>query len=459
MLLSAIGSTAAIRQIFLNRLEERVEKSLVQEVEEFRKLARGKNPNTGQPFGKDITAIFDVFLSRNVPNDDEFLITLLDGQFYKSSPRGLPSHLKPDAVLVKHWSQLTTPDRGEEMVPGGKVIYIVQPIEGAAETRGVFVVAHLTAGEREEVNQAAIVVIQVTLVVLALASMLAWIAAGQVLAPLRSLVKTARSISESDLTQRISIPGGGEVGEIATTFNDMMDRLQAAFTSQRDFLNDVGHELRTPITIIRGHLELLGSDPVEQEETLALVIDELDRMNRLVNDLLLLAKAERPDFLQLEMVEIGELTEELYAKAIALARRNWHLDSKARGWIVVDRQRITEAMMNLAQNATQHTQEGDLIAFGSAIVNGKARFWVRDLGEGIGPADRGRIFARFARGANSYRHERGIGLGLAIVQAIARAHGGQITLRSRIGTGSTFTIVLPLERSEEILSYESDSDC
>lgn len=110
----------------------------------------------------------------------------------------------------------------------------------------------------------------------------------------------------------------------------MMDRLQTSFAIQRNFVNDAGHELRTPITIIRGHLELMGDDPQEQQETIELVMDELDRMNRLVNDLVLLAKSENPDFLELETVNIDSFTEELYTKIKALAKRNWRLDCMAK---------------------------------------------------------------------------------------------------------------------------------
>ena len=128
--------------------------------------------------------------------------------------------------------------------------------------------------------------------VLLLASLLAWVVAGRVLAPLRVLRDTARSIGESDLTRRIPVEGDDELAGLARTFNEMLDRLEAAFASQKAFISDAGHELRTPITIIRGHLDVMGDDPEERRETLELVSDELDRMGRLVNDLLLLAKRQ-----------------------------------------------------------------------------------------------------------------------------------------------------------------------
>jgi signal transduction histidine kinase len=165
---------------------------------------------------------------------------------------------------------------------------------------------------------------------------------------------------------------------------------------------------------------------------------------------LLLAKAEQPNFLKLEQLDLASLVTEIYSKAIALSSdRHWQLDSNSSGKIVADRQRLTQAIVNLAQNATQHTKPGDTIALGCQLTKRNVQFWVRDTGEGIFLEDRQRIFERFARAANSQRRSEGAGLGLAIVQAIAQAHGGKIELISRPLRGSTFTIVLPLELTLE----------
>lgn len=442
---STLASILTIRQLLFVRVEERVEKSLVQEVKEFRRLVRGRNPSTGQPFGDDLAAIFSVFLSRNIPNDDEFFVTLLNGELYGSSPRALPDPLRLDSELLKYWAQLKRSEQGQKLTSVGPMLYLVEPLIFTQKTRGVFVVVRFTNGVREEMANAVTVVSEVLIPVLTLASVLAWIVAGRVLAPLRLLADTSRSISESDLTQRIPVQGADEIAELTITFNQMLDRLQAAFASQRDFIDDASHELQTPLTIIRGHLELLGKDPKERYETLAIVNDELARISRFVDDLLILAKAEQPDFLMLETVEISSLTEELYAKAIALAARNWHLDTKTSVRIVADRQRLTQAMMGLAQNATQHTKEGDVIALGSELSATNVRLWVRDSGQGINVADQRRIFKRFAKGSNSRPRSKGAGLGLSIVCAIAQAHGGWVELFSQPGGGSIFTIVVPIE--------------
>ena len=275
---------------------------------------------------------------------------------------------------------------------------------------------------------------------------MAWLVAGRVLAPVRLLTETARSISESDLTHRIEIRGGGEAADMARSFNNMLDRLESVFRSQRQFIQDASHELRDPLTICRGHLELLGDDPEERRATTALVLDELDRIGRIVDDLQLLAEAEHPDFLRREWVDLELLTHELVAKATALAPRRWTLDSVGTGTVFADRQRLTEAIMNLAHNAVQHTVAHDSIAIGtSSSTPSEARIWVRDSGSGIAIEDQALIFDRFKRGGDAHRRYRGGGLGLAIVKTVAEAHGGRVELESRLGEGSMFTIVLPIE--------------
>jgi signal transduction histidine kinase len=460
-----------IRQRLYARVQARVEQDMIEEIEQFQqivtkgyksedendldRLRRRRDNIIWEPPQnlKELVEIFDIHFSDELPDDDVYFIAVVEGKLYKSTPRGLPDVIDRGSALMQSWLKLTERSQGEVEVKDPKiesVLYIAQPIRVSNEVMGVFVVAHTTAGERQEALDALKLISEVIFITFILALLLAWLAAGKVLAPLRTLAQTAQAITESNLTNRIPVHGGGEIAELGKTFNAMMDRLEAAFATQRNFINDAGHELRTPITIIRGHLELMGDDPDEQQETMALVMDELDRMSRFVDDLLLLAKAERPDFLLLETVDLAAFTEELFTKATALARRNWKLAGVGKGHVIVDRQRLTQAVMNLAQNATQHTSEHDTIFIGSSISKGKVRFWVSDTGEGIAPGDQKRIFERFARATASRRRSEGAGLGLSIVKVIAEAHHGQIDLKSKLTRGSTFRIVLPVEPPPEV---------
>jgi two-component system, OmpR family, sensor kinase len=456
LLLATVASTLIVRQVLLVRLDDRIEADLTQEVQEFRKLAGGNDPETGEPFGTDVKRIFEVYLDRNVPGEGEELITVpARGQArYRGSERG---SFVPVGEQLARWRTLTETERGEVQTPAGEARYIAVPVVEGPRPRGTFVVANFPAGERDEVDEAVLIVALVGAGVLILGTAAAFLAAGRVLAPLSDLRDAARSVSGAEMRRRIKVEGSGEIAELGRAFNRMLDRLESAFAGQREFLRDAGHELRTPIAVVRGHLELLSEgrleDPGDRRETLALVTGELDRMSRFVDDLMLLAKHDQPEFLELETIELSELCDEMLAKARGLGDRDWRLDRTVRRSIVADRQRVTQAVMNLVENAVTHTEPGDEIAIGSDVSGPEALIWVRDSGPGIAPADQRRVFDRFARGRHSRKRREGSGLGLAIVKAIAEAHGGRVELDTRLGAGTRFTVVLPVEGR-----WESDNE-
>jgi signal transduction histidine kinase len=464
-----------IRQQVLWQVERRGRADLTEALDEFTELLKeGPGPEDQEILGEmlkdghqipngspqdieELKSLFELHLKRRLPEDDMFLIAFVDGEFFRSSPRALPDILDQDSELMKEWPKLIRSKQGERKnlpMPYGGLLYGARPVKFSDGILGVYVVAHTTAGEQKEALEAFIVVVQVLVIALGAALILIWWVAGRVLASLRVLSETAHEISETDLSKRLPGEGHGEIADLSRTFNEMMDRLQDAFESQRSFINDAGHELRTPITIVQGHLELMGDDPQEREETVALVLDELERMSRLVDDLLLLAKTERVDFLKPEQVEVSTLVEEMYLKATALSSdRQWQLENQAAGSIWVDRQRITEATMNLAENAVQHTLSGDKITLGSRLIQQKIEIWVQDTGEGIPLTEQQHIFERFARVAHARRRSDGSGLGSSIVKAIAEAHGGSVIVQSELGTGATFTLVLP-KRPRSELSHD-----
>jgi signal transduction histidine kinase len=442
---ATLASVLVTRQVLLIRLDQHIDAELVQESGELRRLAAGIDPDTGAPFGSNVKRIFELYLQRNVPSRNEALITFVNGKPFLRSAQVVPYRLDQDPQLVARWGGIGQPDRGQVQTSAGPVEYLAVPLRTGQVTSGVFVAAIFRDREQAETDAAVRGAGAVGLTVLLLGSLLAWRLADRIAGPVAALTRTARAISETDLTRRIPVRGRDEVAQLAATFNQMVERLERAFVSQRQFIDDAGHELRTPITIIRGHLELLEDDPAERRETLALVVDELDRMGRIVGDLLLLAKREQPDFLDLATVEVGALTEELHAKASALAPREWVLERAGRGVIVADRQRLTQAVVQLAQNAVRYGDEQEPIALGSVVADGQARFWVRDRGPGIPPEEQGQVFERFHRGSGPHRSEAA-GLGLAIVKAIAEAHHGRVELASRPGAGATFTVVIPVDQ-------------
>ncbi|HUG07897.1 MAG TPA: HAMP domain-containing sensor histidine kinase [Acidimicrobiia bacterium] len=443
--LLAISLIAALflqRTFLLAQAEADAESALDQEVEELGALVGGVDPATGEPFGGNITAIFDTFLARNVPLEGEGLITFVNEEIYKTDVTGARIARIPEA---ERWGALVDSERGVLDDPTlGAIHYLAVPIVGEAEG-GVFVVSVIMESRLAAVNDVIRLGAVVYGSIFLLASALAWVAAGRILRPLTDLSETAMSISDTDdLSKRIEVDGDDEIAELGRTFNSMLDRLDHAFASQQRFVDDAGHELRTPITIIRGNLEVMGDDPAEREETVALVTDELDRMSRIVDDLLDLAKAEQPDFIQLAPMDLGEFTNDLVTKATALDDRPWIVESTDHVVVEADRHRLNQAMMNLIRNTIEHTPPGTEVRLGSRLDwRGNVHLWVRDGGEPIPETERDRIFDRFARVETERRKTEGAGLGLAIVAAIAQAHGGRVTLDAPSGGGNLFTITIP----------------
>jgi signal transduction histidine kinase len=448
LLITAAVSVLVVRQVLLVRLDDRIEEDLAQEVQEFKRLAGGDDPETGRPFGTDANRIFEVYLDRNVPAEYEQLLTIpRRGESRYRATEGANLEFEPG--LVTGWRNLRETERGEIETVAGEVRYIALPLVAEGENAGTFVVAQFLEAQREDVNDAVRIVALVALGVLGLGLAFAFAVSGRVLRPVSNLRDAARSVSGSNLTRRIEVDGDDELADLGRSFNEMLNRLEAAFSTQRDFIRDISHELRTPIAVVRGHIELLGEGSVAPEErsaTLSLITGELDRMTRFVDDLLLLAKSEQPDFLQLETVPLDELCEDLESNGAALAPdREWIREGAPRRTVVADRQRLEQAMVSLMRNAVEHTEPGDEIAIGAEVEAGTARLWVRDTGTGIPRAEQARVFARFARGAASKRRYEGSGLGLAIVKVIAEVHGGSVALDSVPGEGATFTIAVPVE--------------
>jgi signal transduction histidine kinase len=221
-------------------------------------------------------------------------------------------------------------------------------------------------------------------------------------------------------------------------------RVSRAADREREFVRDASHQLRTPITIARGHVELVarGGDP-EVANDAAIVLEELTRLQRISDRLLLLASAEHPGFLALEPVRLGELVEAAAARWTPVAEREWIVQADAAGVVLVDRARIDCALDTLIENAINATEPRAAIALRAFARGGAPVFLVADRGVGIPYEDRERIFERFAR-ASAPRGRRwtGTGLGLPLVRAIAEAHGGTAVLAGPPNGWTTFELRL-----------------
>jgi signal transduction histidine kinase len=222
----------------------------------------------------------------------------------------------------------------------------------------------------------------------------------------------------------------------------LADARAALLASQEQFLHDASHELRTPVTIARGHLEVLRRSGASAGE-IDVALDELGRIERIVERLLLLAKADRPDFLAVTGIELDAFLEDVFMRFAEVAPRRWRLGELAAGTLTADAEQLRIALDALLENAVKHTEPGEVVELRSRVVEGGVAIEVADGGGGIAHDALGRIFERFGR-ADSARNRSvgGVGLGLSIVAAIARAHGGSCSVATDAG-GSTFALELP----------------
>lgn len=448
--LALLTAGVVIWTVESTRRDVAVVDSANQEVAELRKLvADPVDPATGQRF-TTAEALLKEFLARNIqgPNEMLALWTNSDVPFVTPSPQ---SKVVREKVFTETVSRLQDSGGSARVdTTYGEVLLTVQPVIGAEGPPTALVVVSFLDLERESLNSLMRSYLVVALLAMLLITGLAATQTRRLLRPLRDLSETAREIGETDLSRRVPETGNDDITALTRTINEMLDRLENAFSEQRQFLDDAGHELRTPLTVLSGHLELLDvDDPEEVEATRALLLDEVERMSRLVDDLILLAKSRRPDFVTPRPVDLDELTTTVLAKARAMAERDWRLDATAPARLQGDEQRLTQALLQLVDNAVKHTDPGDTIAVGSSVDGSHALLWVRDTGDGIDPADRTRVLERFARSAVRSDDE-GFGLGLSIVSAIVEAHGGTVRIDDAEGGGTTVTLALPLEETEEV---------
>jgi signal transduction histidine kinase len=357
-----------------------------------------------------------------------------EGQRLLATGDGYSDHRLADAGQVRVFV-------GRVTVAGVSVLY------GAGESLAVV--------ERAQHSVAATFLLAGAIVLL-IALIASYLAGSRVSAPLRQMAGVATRVDAGELAPRMDSDASrtDEVQVLAEAFNRMLDRLEEAFAAQREFVADASHELRTPLTVIRGQLEVLAAQanpPVEEIRRVErLVQAEISRIARLVDDLLLLAQAERTDFLRLDEVDLESFVGDLWDGLSHTAERRFEVGALSAGVVTADPDRLAQALRNLARNAIEHTAPGaGLVRIDvERVGHDRVRFSVTDDGPGIPEPERERVFERFHRtDASRTRTEGGTGLGLAIVKAITEAHGGRVrALGAGDHPGARVELVLPRYR-------------
>lgn len=359
------------------------------------------------------------------------------------------------ASVLEGQSDLRTVEVGDS-----KLRLYSAPLVVEGQVAGIVQVA-TTIGQVDETQRQLLIVLTAAgLVAIALSAGLGALLARAALRPIDKITQTALAISRTeDLSRRLEEGGpADEIGRLTATFNEMLSRLETLFRTQQRFIADVSHELRTPLTTIQGNVDLLRRGVAEnaqaRNETLAAIEGETARMSRLVDDLLLLARVDAGVRLELAPVELDTLLLEVYRQARLVGDgvevRLGHEDQAV---VLGDIDRLKQLFLNLVGNALKYTPPGGRVTLSLYNEEEWVRISVTDNGIGIpaedlepGPNGLPSIFERFYRAdpARS-RAMGGTGLGLSIVQWIVQAHGGQISVESQVGEGSTFTVRLPAQ--------------
>lgn len=331
--------------------------------------------------------------------------------------------------------------------------YLVRMGPYGSGSRTFFVAIGLPVSEAERVPARMLAVYAVAAPVMLLAiAVLGWYAAGRAVSPLIRVVEAAQAVSGGNLSLRLQPLGtGDELDQLIATFNSMMERLEANFEQMKRFSVDASHELRTPLTAIRGQLEvaMLTARTVEDyRRAIATALEDVERLGRIVQSLLQLAQAEAG---QIRLNRQPEMLAEIAARILAQYRPladkkpiELHLDAQDPCLASVDRLQMERLIDNLLSNAIKYTQPGGRVEVRLRRAEGGVVLEVADNGPGIPEHHLPHIFEKFYRVREGERTAaRGVGLGLAFVDWVARAHGGRVTVRSRVGHGSTFEVHIP----------------
>jgi signal transduction histidine kinase len=444
LLLALILSATAFetQRAFASRSLDSVTRDSVSELASYQRALAGTTPTRVGP------STVAYLRSRVLPQGEVVMVALPDGRRFGSA--GSAALLRDPAVRTVLARPPSSTTSTRTTLDGVDTLFLAAPIRDGSRTLGTLVVAtDLTRLEADQ-HRVLVLVGAEALVALVGAVAGAYLLLRRLLRTVGRITTTAASIEDGDLDRRLGDQGtDDEMGQLAATFDSMLDRLQAAMVVQRRLLSDVSHQLRTPMTVARGHLEVLARQPTadltEVRETVAVVVEELDHMRALVERLLMLGRALEPDFLQVEALDLRTFLSDLFDAARVLADRRWTLAPVPDLVLEVDVAKVRGALLNLIDNAVGATAPGDAVTLRAERTgDGSVVLAVEDSGPGIPPDQVAGVLARFGRLGSADRE--GSGLGLAIVTAVAEAHGGAFELgRSSLG-GCRAAIVVPAGR-------------
>jgi len=415
-------------------------RSLVAELKAFAVAAAQR------PASQPISAFSDDYLrTRVLPDGQTLTVGLSDGTLIGSA--GTEALLRT-SIVRRLASSSPASGTSVHVTAGSKrYLLVAAPVTSGGRSIGMVAAAADLAQANRDLGRVRALAIGEGIIALLAGCAGAYLLLRRLLRRIGRITTTAADIGSGALDRRLrDTDGTDEVGQLASTFDAMADQLSAVMATQRRLLSDVSHQLRTPLTVAQGHLEVLKRSPFDAQdvdETVTLVLDEIDHMKALVERLLMLGRAMEPDFLSTEPVDLRSFCADLFDTAQVLADRRWILPAVPDVVVDVDAAKLRGALLNLIDNAVRATTVGDVIALVvSAGPGADVEVAVEDSGPGIPPDRRDAVLERFARPGAADTH--GSGLGLAIVRAVAEAHGGSVGVGDSAYGGCRVSLRLPV---------------
>ncbi len=389
-----------------------------------------------------------------LPSGEHILLATPGGERFGS--QGSNGLLRAPAVarLLRH-----PPEQSQTLkvsTPSGRVLVLASPMHEQGRTVGSVVVTYALESLEQDQERVLVLVSIEAVIALIVAVAGTYLLLRRLLGTIGNITSTARTISEGDLDLRLGDQGSDdEVGELAATFDVMLDRIDEVMETQRRLLSDVSHQLKTPLTVMRGHIEVLKmtgvDDPAEVDRTLRTVLSEIEHLRVLTEDLLFLGRSLEPGFLELVPVDLRLFLADVTRAASVLGDRQVTMGAVPDLVVEIDENKMRGALLNLVDNAVKATTDGDRIEVSASLRSpaGDLAMTVGDSGPGVPLSERARVLERFGRPRSEIRE--GSGLGLAIVGTVAESHGGHVELGDASLGGLAASIVLPASSVVDVL--------
>ncbi len=432
-----------------DQVRTRIDQDITRRMNELELLATtGINPSTGDPF-QNSDSLLETFLSRRIARENETMFGTIDSIVTFRSLGNQTLRPDKDKAFLEIVNSEIIPKLDTYYSNDGELRYGVVPIIGLDQRVGRLVIVTNVDADLAATNELFRNLAIGLVAFFGLTGIVLSYIVKRNLSPISELTTAAQNVSKDNFIRQLDFETTSvddEITQLGLEFNNMLSRLEISFADQQRFIDDAGHELRTPLTILKGHLELLQQE-IPNLPSMLIIEDEINRMARLVQDLQSLTKATQPNFIRIDEFASDVFIKEVQEKAQSIHTNSIELESFESKQVFGDKQRLTQAMLQLIENAVKYSPANSVITIGLSFRGRDLMIYVKDEGVGISSEAKEQVFSRFYQVDNTHstRDVGGVGLGLAIVKAIVDGHKGSVSIVDNYPRGSVFEITIPQE--------------